>query len=71
LHVDDLGCANALLQNSSFFHKEAEILIRRGIHDVQPVWGGWLGQYQTKLQSELRNHERRRRQKFGRGGRST
>jgi type IV secretory pathway VirD2 relaxase len=71
LHVDDLGCANALLQNSSFFHKEAEILIRRGIHDVQPVWGGWLGQYQTKLQSELRNHDRRRRQKFGRGGRST
>ena len=69
LHVDDLGCANALLQNSSFFHKEAEILIRRGIHDVQPVWGGWLGQYQRKLQSELRNHDRRERQNVGRGER--
>jgi len=69
LHVDDLGDANALLQNSSYFNKEAEILIRRGIHDVQPVWGGWLGQYQTKLQSELRNHDRRERQNVGRGER--
>ena len=51
LHVDDLGDANALLQNSSYFHKEAELLLRKGIHDVQPVWGGWLGQYQAKLQS--------------------
>jgi len=69
LHVSDLGCANALLQNSSYFHKEAETLIRRGIHDVQPVWGGWLGQYQTKLQTELRNHDRRERQNVGRGER--
>jgi type IV secretory pathway VirD2 relaxase len=70
LHVDDLGDANALLQNSSYFHKEAEILIRRGIHDVQPVWGGWLGQYQTKLQNELRDPDGRRQEKSGRGGRS-
>ena len=69
LHVDDLGDANALLQNSSYFHKEAELLLRRGIHDVQPVWGGWLGQYQTKLQTELRNPDRRKRQNSGRGGR--
>jgi type IV secretory pathway VirD2 relaxase len=69
LHVDDLGDADALLQNSSYFHKEAGILIRKGIHDVQPVWGGWLGQYQTKLQSELRNHDRRERQNVGRGER--
>src|SRR6202795_1982323 len=69
VHVDDLGDANALLQNSSFFHKEAEILVRRGIHDVQPVWGGWLGQYQTKLQSELRNQDRREQQNVGRGER--
>jgi type IV secretory pathway VirD2 relaxase len=69
LHVDDLGDANALLQNSSYFHKEAEILIRKGIHDVQPVWGGWLGRYQTKLQSELRSHDRRERQNVGRGER--
>jgi hypothetical protein len=69
LHVDDLGDANALLQSSLYFRKEAEILIRHGIHDVQPVWGGWLGQYQTKLQSELRNHDRRERQNGGRGER--
>ena len=71
LHVDDLGDANALLQNSSYFNKEAEVLLRRGIGDVQPVWGGWLGQYQSKLQSELRNPDRGRRENTGRGGRST
>ena len=71
LHVDDLGDANALLRNSSYFHKEAELLLRRGIREVQPVWGGWLGQYQTKLQTELRNPDRRKRENSGRGGRSS
>src|SRR5207249_6780770 len=52
LRVDDLGDATALLQNSSYFLREAELLGRNGIQDVQPVWGGWLGQYQAKLQAE-------------------
>jgi type IV secretory pathway VirD2 relaxase len=59
LHVDDMGDAKALLQNSSYFLKEASLLLRKGVHDVQPVWGGWLGQYQAKLQSELHQPERR------------
>ncbi len=71
LQVDDLGDANALLQNSAHFQKEADLLLRRGVHDVQPAWGGWLGQYQTKLQTELRTHHRRARENSGRGGRST
>jgi type IV secretory pathway VirD2 relaxase len=71
LHLDDLGDANALLQNSSHFQKESDLFLRRGVHEVQPTWGGWLGQYQTKLQTELRNPERRRRENSGRGGRST
>ena len=71
LHVDDLGDANALLQNSSHFHKEAELLLRRGVHEVQPVWGGWLGQYQTKLQTELRNPDKWRRRSSGRGSRAS
>jgi type IV secretory pathway VirD2 relaxase len=70
LHVDDLGDANALLRNSSYFHKEAELLLRRGIREVQPMLGGWLGQYQTKLQTELRNPNRSKRENSGRGGRS-
>jgi hypothetical protein len=70
LHAEDLGDANALFHNSSYFRREAELLIRRGIHDVQPVWGGWLGQYQTKLQAELRNRCTRGRGDSGRGGRS-
>jgi type IV secretory pathway VirD2 relaxase len=71
LYLDDLGDANAILQNSSHFQKEADLLLRRGVHEVQPAWGGWLGQYQKKLQTELRNPERRKVQNFGRGGRST
>jgi len=71
LHMDDLGDAKTLLQNSSHFRKEANLLLRRGVHEIQPVWGGWLGQYQTKLQTELQNPERHKRQNFERGGRST
>jgi type IV secretory pathway VirD2 relaxase len=70
LHVDDLGDANALLKDSSHFQKEAVVLFRRGVHEVQPAWGGWLGQYQTKLQAELRNSDRLKRENSGRGGRS-
>jgi len=59
LRVDDLGDATALLQNSSYFLREAEFLRRNGIQDVPPVWGGWLGQYQAKLQAELHHQDRR------------
>src|SRR6202163_2314692 len=48
LQVDDLGDANALLQNSTHFQNETDLLLRRGVHEIQPSWGGWLGQYQTK-----------------------
>src|SRR6202165_764376 len=61
LHLDDMGDAVALLQNSSYFEKEAELLLRKGIHDVEPVWGGWLGQYQAKLQITLHHVETRKR----------
>ena len=71
LHVDDLGDANALLQNPMHFHKEAELSVRRGIREAQTEWGGWLGQYQARLQTELRNPDRGRLQRWGRGGRST
>jgi len=69
LLVDDFGDANALLQNTPHFQKEAALLVRRGVHEVQHVWGGWLGQYEAKLQTELRNHDRHERQNFGRGER--
>ena len=65
LCVDDFGDANVLLQNSSYFRKEAELLLRKGIQDVQPVWGGWLGQYQAKLQAELNHPDRRKREERG------
>jgi len=65
LHVNDMGDAAVLLQNSSYFEKEAELLLRKGIHDVQPVWGGWLGQYQAKLQMTLHHTETRKRRNPG------
>jgi type IV secretory pathway VirD2 relaxase len=61
LRVDDLGDATALLENSSYFQKEADLLLRNGVHDVQPVWGGWLGQYQAKLQITIHHAETRKR----------
>ncbi len=66
LRVDDLGDATALLHNSSYFLNEAELLLRNGIQDVQPVWGGWLGQYQAKLQTALHHPDRRKRRERGR-----
>src|ERR1700732_2138197 len=61
LHLDDMGDAVALLQNSPYFQMEADLLLRKGIHDVRPVWGGWLGQYQAKLQITLHHAETRKR----------
>ena len=43
LQVDDLGDANALLQNSSHFQNEADLLLRRGVHEIQPVLGRMAG----------------------------
>src|ERR1700676_2360899 len=65
LHVDDMGDATALLENTSYFVKEAELLLRTGIKDVQPVWGGWLGHYQAKLQAELHHPDTRKRDERG------
>jgi type IV secretory pathway VirD2 relaxase len=71
LHMDDLGDAKSLLLKSAHFRKEADLLLRQGVHEIQPVWGGWLGEYQAKLQSELRDPDRRERAKAGHSGRST
>jgi type IV secretory pathway VirD2 relaxase len=70
LHMDDLGDAKTLLQNSSHFREEADFLLRRGVHEIQPAWGGWLGEYQTKLRVELESLGRPKRENSGRGGRS-
>jgi type IV secretory pathway VirD2 relaxase len=71
LHMDDLGDAKSLLLKSAHFRKEADLLLRQGVHEIQPVWGGWLGEYQAKLQSKLRDPDRRERAKAGHSGRST
>jgi type IV secretory pathway VirD2 relaxase len=55
LMVDDLGDARKLLENKSYFRSKAQRLIRRGVlADDVPGWGGWLGHYQTALNTELK-----------------
>src|ERR1700687_2737268 len=60
LHVDDMGDATVLLQNTSYFVKEAELLLRKGIQYLQPVWGGLYGHHQAKLQAELHHPDTRK-----------
>jgi hypothetical protein len=67
LEVHDLGDANALLQNSLYLRKEAALLLRRGVRDVKPVWGGWLGQYEIQLRAELSDLVACERNNQGRG----
>jgi hypothetical protein len=68
--VEDLGDANTLLKNSPYFRKEAQLLLRRGIRNAQIEWGGWLGQYQTRLQAELQSLDRDKWQSTEKGARS-
>ena len=51
IEVSDYGDANALLENQAFFKRQAQLLPGRGITEEQNTWGGWLGQYYTRLRS--------------------
>jgi type IV secretory pathway VirD2 relaxase len=53
LQVNDLGDAYQLLKNSTYFRSTASLLTRQGIHNVEPTWGGWLGQYQDAVREYL------------------
>jgi len=63
LSVEDLGDATKLLANGAHFDREAALLLRRGIRDVPPVWGGWLGKYQLKLQAAVHSPSNARQAK--------
>jgi hypothetical protein len=53
--VDDLGDAEKLLDNRGYMQNLARRLIKCGsLTDETPAWGGWLGRYHAKLQSQRR-----------------
>jgi hypothetical protein len=61
LKIEDLGDSRKLLQNDLYFRKTALRLLQRGVQEIEPSWGGWLGDYQMTLHAHLipmRNHDR-------------
>jgi type IV secretory pathway VirD2 relaxase len=64
LRIEDLGDSVQLLQNETYFRKTALSLLQQGVLDVEPSWGGWLGNYQKCLRSSIvtvRHQEKTRR----------
>lgn len=53
LRVDDLGDSRELLENDGYFRNAVARLIERGMLDIEPSWGGWLGNYQERLRAHL------------------
>ena len=53
LHVEDLGDAFDLLKNNNYLSNTALKLIQRGVLEMEPTWGGWLGQYQAAIGKHL------------------
>lgn len=51
MEVQDLGNADALLNNRAFLRSSAQRLIRRGVVPTEEGWGGWLGKYQAAVSS--------------------
>jgi type IV secretory pathway VirD2 relaxase len=61
LIVDDLGDAERLLGDRQFVRRSVQRLEQRGLRlDEEPRWGGWLGRYQARLQSEANLWNRNR-----------
>jgi hypothetical protein len=57
MEVNDLGNAEALLENRRHFDETAKRLLRRGI-SLEEHWEGWLGRYHTTLRAVIVERER-------------
>jgi hypothetical protein len=53
LRIEDLGDSRSLLQNDDYLRKTASHLLRAGVLEIEPSWGGWLGTYQERLRTHL------------------
>jgi type IV secretory pathway VirD2 relaxase len=50
IEISDHGDANALLENRTFFQRQAQASAGQQMGDPN-TWGGWLGQYYARLQA--------------------
>jgi type IV secretory pathway VirD2 relaxase len=69
LRVEDLGDSRKLLQDDAYFRKTALCLLQRGGLEIEPCWGGWLGDYQKTLRAHLsviRAHDKRHSRELSR-----
>jgi hypothetical protein len=53
LRVEDLGDSRKLLENDDYMQKTASRLLQNGVLEIEPTWGGWLGDYQRHLRARL------------------
>lgn len=63
LRIEDLGDSRKLLQNDDYMRKTASRLLQNGLPQIEPSWGGWLGDYQKTLRTHLivmRDREKQR-----------
>jgi type IV secretory pathway VirD2 relaxase len=70
LRVEDLGDSRKLLQNDAYFRKTALRVVQNGVVEIEPSWGGWLGEYQKTLHAHLRvmrGHEQKHPREWARG----
>lgn len=70
LKIEDLGDSRKLLQNDAYFRNTALRLSQNGIPQIEPSWGGWLGDYQKTLRTHLivmRDREKQRAFELERG----
>jgi type IV secretory pathway VirD2 relaxase len=70
LRVEDLGDSRKLLENDDYFRKTASRLLQNGVPQIEPSWGGWLGDYQKTLRTHLiamQDREKQRPLELARG----
>lgn len=70
LKIEDLGDSRRLLQDDAYFRKTASRLLQSGLLEIEPSWGGWLGDYQKALRVHLiaiRDHRQHHSHQLSRG----
>jgi type IV secretory pathway VirD2 relaxase len=70
LKVEDLGDSRKLLENDDYLRKTASRLLQNGVPQIEPSWGGWLGDYQKTLRTHLiamQDREKQRALELARG----
>jgi type IV secretory pathway VirD2 relaxase len=70
LRIEDLGDSRKLLENDDHFRKAASRLLQSGVSEMEPSWGGWLGDYHQRLRTNLivmRDQEQKHPRELARG----